>query len=318
MSINSRRNFLSMMAALPLVSAANSLTGSKRHAPENGNFYVWVHGVFGISWIAPTQNNSEASIELFCPWLNEEGNRHRYFVGRIIKADRPVDPGYLPCGLKEIVCTEYPAPSTVQSNFKFYGLPSSGTENPTGADCDGFPYLHGSLAQPFSGYRFCLPNPTRILPLRGFRVRCKPSRGSHFPRNPFVMPMCHVLVYENVDPHAVRVQRTDDNSWLWTGANSQHLHLFVEPVPVDKSGNGHDADASLKALLSSYCVAYFDLVAKERCPRLDNVSDFCDDLEEQMFIYEWCDVNICGMQAVARVRETFKPQGCPQFLFIPQ
>ena len=318
-----RRSFLSMMAALPLVSAAKSLAEIQPSTLGPSNFYVWVHGVFGMSWIAPTPTTPLASVEIFCPSLYESGNCHRYFIGRITKADRPVDLDDLPCGLIEYgyqnagqnggKTKKY---ETTRRNYSFCGLSKGGDDNPIACDCDGFPVLSGTLRNDFDGYRFCLPNPQSVLPLRGFRVRCKPEDGSHLPQNPFVLPMCHVLVYENVVPRHVKVQCTDDSSWLWKGGHSRHLHLFVEPASPESEGGGHDSSKTLKTLLSNYCAECFDLEAKERCPRFDNISDFCDDLEEQMFLYEWSGTNFCSAHP-ERTQATFKPQGCPQFVFAP-
>ncbi len=197
-------------------------------------------------------------------------------------------------------------------NFQFLGL-SQGKTDPTPTECGGFPYLYGRLIEQFNGYRFTLPSPQMVLPLRRFRVRCNPKAGSHLPRNPFAMAMCHVLVYDGVSSKDVKVICTDTNQPLWKNGEANHLHLFVEPATTSEGEYEHDSNAALDALQSSYGTERFGLESQELCPRLDNVSDFCDDLEEQFFIYEWSRVNVCAVTLSYRVEHTFKPQGCPQF-----
>jgi len=76
MSID-RRNFLSMMAALPFTAKAEDLCQPYRvrmpPKAATNNFFVWVHGVFGMSWMKATSPGMFPTVELFCPTLKTRG-----------------------------------------------------------------------------------------------------------------------------------------------------------------------------------------------------------------------------------------------------
>jgi hypothetical protein len=311
MSID-RRNFLSMMAALPLVAKSDGwIPSSVVNASEDkkSDFYVWVHGVFGMTLLDPNKDNQNGTLRLVCPNLYEAGNEHEYWVGRVKEFNTK------PANVKPISKN-----SSEQKGYSFVGLPDTNVAK-SAKGCPGFPTLCGTLKDKYDGYFFTLPRPTSFLALRGFSVESHRHKRIKGRVTRFSMPMVHVFRYENVVANQVRICSVENQQdVLWQNDDSVHLHLFVEPKPVEHNAKKreedslkHDPNATLEALRNCYNgIASFTLKGKEECPRLDNISGFCDDLKEQFFLYEWRQDTTCQV-GPAGVQYTFTAQGCPQF-----
>ncbi len=299
-----RRSFLSMMAALPFTANINALVqGSEKKTPLKGsNFYVWTHGIFGMSWTKPENGSKPPGIRLVCPNLTtHSGGEHVYRVGRVSgKGSNLVH-------LKKA--------GSYKMEYRFKGLkPGCSTKEappPTA--------LHGTLKDDYDGYSYQLPCPSRIISLRGFysSLKCT-TPNNKIPQQPQWLPMVHVFVYENVIPEGVRLVSNDAKKPVWNGSKSNHLHLFVEPsdISIEKP----DYTAPLNALLSCYDnVEQITIDQLEPCLRLDDVSGFCDDLREQYYLYEWRHKSPCRIgKESCGAKETYRPQGCPQFWVVEQ
>ena len=299
-----RRNFLSMMAAGPFtVSMAGLLDGCASENPsQSSTFYVWTHGIFGISWTKPTSGTKLPGIRLICPNLTaHSGGAHVYSVGRVTAKGSDM------VSLKKT--------GSYKKEYRFDGLKSSCSEKEVSPlPTSGLPPLNGTLKDDYDGYSYQLPCPSRIISLRGFysKMSCS-TAGNKIPQQPLRLPMVHVFAYENVMPESVQVISVDTNTAVWKGRKSNHLHLFVEPsdITIEKP----DYTAPLKALLNCYNkIEDISIEQREPCLRLDNVLGFCEDLREQFYLYEWNGKSPCSIgKAGNGAEDTFRPQGCPQF-----
>jgi hypothetical protein len=305
-----RRNFLSMMAAAPFAaSIAGLLDGCSSETPsQSSRYYVWAHGIVGISWTKPTDGTKPPGIRLVCPNLTaQSGGAHSYSVGRITGNGEDL---YL---LKKS--------GTSKSEYSFDGLTSSCNASATKLEV-GSPSLHGALKNDFDGYVYYLPCPSKIIPLRSFFANFKCSGTcSDFPQGDMWLPMVHVFVYENVAPENVKLISNATKQAVWGGKKSNHCHLFVEPDDIHMEDEKYGA--ALKGLRECFeKTEDISIEDREPCLRLDDVSGFCNDLREQFYIYEWRNQSPCSIGKPKTDKnhktgdKTYKPQGCPQFWVI--
>jgi hypothetical protein len=306
MSID-RRNFLSMMAALPFTATVEEfLKKENSSTPKSSKYYVWTHGVFGISWTKPTDTTKPPGIRLVCPNLTaQSGGAHSYYLGRIT------------AGAEDLYSLKKSGSS--KSEYRFEGLQSNCPGNATTLKV-GSPSLHGTLKNDFDGYVYHLPCPTKTLGLRSFYANFKCSGAcKDFPQGDMWLPMVHVFVYENVTPEKVKLISSATNQAVWGGKKSNHSHLFVEPDDIHMEDETYVA--ALKGLRECFeKTEDISIEEREECLRLDDVQGFCDDLREQYYLYEWRKQSPCSIgqmtQEAKPVRKTYKPQGCPQFWVI--
>src|SRR5579864_8920793 len=89
-----RRNFLSMLAAVPFMTSIESPASQcvQTNADVRTNFYVWIHGIFGI-----TVQSSQ--ILLISPKMITNDNRHLYKVGRATGYDQDKN---IYCGTQDL------------------------------------------------------------------------------------------------------------------------------------------------------------------------------------------------------------------------
>jgi len=303
-----RRNFLSMMAAAPLAANLTGLlAGCETPEPtKSSTFYVWVHGVFGITWMKPADPGKPANIRLVCPNLTaHSGGAHSYSIGRITATG------------EELYKLEKSGSS--KSEYTFEGL-KPGSEGSITPLKVGAPALHGTLHSDFDGYAFYLPSPSKIISLRSFFANFKCSGDcTSFPQGDMWLPMVHVFAYEDVTPEKVSLTSSASKKSVWGGKKSNHCHLFVEPENIQMEDEKYDA--ALKALRACFDKAEdISIEDREPCLRLDDVLGFCDDLREQFYLYEWRNQNPCSIGRAKNGgkpgEKTYKPQGCPQFWVI--
>jgi len=280
-----RRNFLSMLAAVPFMSSCKNPTSEPPPQPTNlsKNFCVWIHGIFGITF-------QSSQILLISPKLVESNNRHIYKVGRATGYDKKnnaytgtqdlKDAGtYLIDGLGPLT-----GPTTIfPSDFRDNALLTTGTAKSNWANT----------------FYFVLPYPKYLWPLRPFKTKVVPGTscpGRPGPRTGNVpqggdVPLTHVFEYENVPYNQVKIiQGSVGGQVIWGPGQSAHLHIYAEPDPSCYP-KCHDPRASFKALQDCYDGIPQFIVCNDQldCPLLNNVRSLKCDLTEQFGLFEWND-----------------------------
>jgi hypothetical protein len=278
-----RRNFLSMLAAVPFMSSFESAASEcpAANVDVRKNFYVWIHGMFGVTF-------QSSQILLVSPQLPDNDNRHIYKVGRANGYDEDHN---IYCGTQDL---------TDAGTYFIDGL------GPLVAPTEEFPpdirdtvlYVRGTAKKPDSKtFCFVLPYPQNLIPLRPFDTGIVPGTNidpldPHLP-NPGLVPLTHVFEYDNVSPDKVRILRGDaGGNVFWEHGQSSHLHIYAEPDPLcDKKPLQcqHDPVKSFQKLLDCYddLVPFMVQNNEPDCVRLSNIMKFASDLREQFGLFEW-------------------------------
>jgi hypothetical protein len=314
-----RRNFLSMLAAVPFMSSFENLAGQCVQADPDvrKNFYVWIHGIFGITL-------QSSQILLISPKMITDDNRHLYKVGRATGYD----------------------PSAAQINKN----PYCGTQDLAGEGTyliDGLgplvpPSQQFSLdqrdilnvtgtAQPniLDTFYFVLPYPKKLIPLRLFNtgIQAEGPTPTNDPRlpNPGSVPLLHVFEYENVSPDKVQIlQGGPGGSVFLKPGQSSHLHIYAEPDPACYEASAqckHDPVVSFQKLQGRYTgLPTFRVQNNEaECVRLSNILSIASDLREQFGLFEWfgqCQESFQPVVNPSTAQPTRGTMDCPQELVI--
>lgn len=310
-----RRNALKMIAATSVVSQVSGWGFSPSSKPTTSSFYIWLHGVFGIT-IEPER------LVLVSPnFQDATDNKHVYAVGKVREVKKH------PCkptldvfeGIKQIKFEN-------GSRYTTRGL--TGAQAGTDLDKREFAIFKpedAELDEAAKALFFELPLPARIRPLRFRRTQV-----DEFESKIGALPLLHVLEYEKFDSSGVAVLSSKPNGRVLyaTSRGQRHLHIFAEPDPAcryDKdcsttAENCHSPEKTIDGLISCYkrLRSFKFQTPEEGLPPLTDVLGLSHDLREQFSLAEWLGYFRADFQSASpkENQPTHQPSDCPLIIVL--